>query len=503
MLAHDGQTYEKLISLEESSDDSSPAADPLTSLTSGPSFEQDITRLKHDSSAKFQRKWNEILAKYAAIDDNAESDEIDLHTGRITKDNGHIRSLAEDGQMINGIRLHDSIWAGNYDYERVMREEERLEKRVRKHKHKIRDRLKSEDKFYNSSPITTSDSDILEDNLLLIGLPIRMNSSPLKRKVLPFGYLLSSPVKRTHTMNSSPERSHSGEYRGEEDYRGEEYHRKGSYDEDYVLQTREDYFGGENSRLSAEVCDLHGHVSVSLFCCAFLHCTFTSESRSVYRDHLLRSHAPELCRIGYPVEARGTGDVHVLELSFLKLNLHFPIEVPAPEKCYKCRRNMPAGKCSKMFLSADQLAQHQSDPRKCTTRRQILLCPILGCDLRAAKYSEWRDHVNSHRRVTVVSDRAKAMDSVDEFFSDTSSLVFSDEEEEKKEEEKKEDEEIIEDEHSAPRLERKVEIPATRNGSNTEEPKRQETGYSSYIDVWQARTTPLSFDILTDEDSDH
>lgn len=423
-----GQKYEKLIPIDD--DDSGSFSSGAESPVSAGSLPQsgihiDINKLKQESSNRFRSKWYEIILRYSEVDDAVESDEIDLHTGKILVDNGHLRSLADEGQTIDGVRIHGSIWAGDYDYERVLKEESKSERLQRKLKQKMRELLKNEDRFFNnSSPLNTSDSEVLEDNLLLFNLSPnkRLSTSPIKRKagLLPGGFLL--PVKKSSLSNkSSPVKSN-----------------KTVVEEAHSESELEEY-----DELFLMISDLNHDVVVALYSCAFLKCPFSSESKASYKAHLLSRHRPELQRLGYPVSCSLKEESYsISELSILKLNLHFPLNkhIP-PGNPYECKRELSSGTCQKMFLTKNQLADHHhKHPRECSKRRQVLVCPILGCDFMTdGGFFEWRTHVNSHGSVDrpnipiLNADRSKTeqMDNLEDVFSDSvSSLNFSEDEKE-------------------------------------------------------------------------
>lgn len=433
------QRYEKLISLEDHSDVETSEdevndgwSDALAN--SGGQFEADINKLKHESSAKFRRRWHEIIARYSEVDDTVESDEIDLHTGKVTIDNGHLRSMAEDGQMINGVKIHGSIWAGDYDLGKIAREEDKVQRHKRKSKHKMREMLKSEDRFHTTSPFNTSDSEVLEDNLLLIGLSPskKIETSPLKRKasMLPRGYLLSSPIKRSSSiLHSSPIKSVG-------------FNSNDNLPTKLDRARTKDSAKSDHDELFSVVSDLTDSIQVALFSCAFPNCAFSSESKSAYRSHLLSRHTPELLRIGYPVPCTSheQDDIHIPELTILKLNLHFPLQLHIPEGPLECNKNISAGKCKRTFLNPEQLTEHHKRyPKECSTRRQILLCPLLGCAFMTDDgFEEWKAHVNTHNsassnfkiiKPTPSGPAVDVMENVDDLFSDdVSSLDFSDDE---------------------------------------------------------------------------
>ncbi|CAK9437815.1 uncharacterized protein LODBEIA_P21930 [Lodderomyces beijingensis] len=54
---------------------------------------QDLNKARKESWARAASRWSSIIDKYSKIDDEFESDLIDLDRGRVVVDNGHLRSL--------------------------------------------------------------------------------------------------------------------------------------------------------------------------------------------------------------------------------------------------------------------------------------------------------------------------------------------------------------------------------------------------------------------------
>lgn len=499
-----GRSFETLISISDSEDSGSDANERAEAFTyvlansSVENFEADINKLKRDCSAKFKKRWEQIIERYSEINDDLESDEIDLRTGKITVDNGHLRSLASEGQMINGVKLHSSIWRGDYDYDKMVKEENRMKTLERNAKRRMREKLKREDRFHNSSPLKT-DSDNLTDNVLLLDLSPtkKLTISPLKRKAsLPAGYI--SPVKRnlvdSQSWLCSPKRpissprhisrsssylsrssshlsrspSHNSRSPGHVSRSPSHISRSSSHISKSPKRIRNPSFADmlplkprklrfdapdtNHDELYSIGSDLTDDIQVSLYTCAFSQCRFSSELKETYRNHLLLNHSSELNRIGYPVtlDSGFPDDMIIPEMTILKLSLHFPLQMDiSPKKLLTCNRQLTNGQCTKSFLSTKQLVSHHENPNQCSSRRQVLLCPILGCDFMTdGGGEEWRDHVNSHgskshgSKPEITGDLNPSklgilgtgvMESVEDIFSDTvSSLEFSDDEEAKK-----------------------------------------------------------------------
>lgn len=419
-------SYEPLIPIEDgSSSDEPDTNDQLLSSTlkhSGLQLQADISKLKQESTLRFKTRWDEIIAKYSSVDE-LESDEVDLATGEITIDNGHLRSLTTSGTEINGVKVNTSIWHGDYDDDRDLQKEKKREESQAKRKQKLREQLKMERKFHNPG-VVTSDSDVLEDNLvssspaksrrLYLGnssplkfhleSPFKVGLSPLKLVSSPvkIGFsrqssdssLLASPTKRRHVQKSPGDSKGLGADRLEPFDSGISQ---------LLLSTPENQHSSDNSEVDTlylMISDLHEHTTVAVFNCAFNGCTFHSESKASYRAHLLSQHSGQLNQIGYPVTSADTSFKHhqIPELTILKLTLHFPLQVNLPPIVRSCGLYIDNQQCLKVFADLKLLKLHQEGhPRGCSTRKQVFACPILGCDfLTDEGYAEFREHVIGH-----------------------------------------------------------------------------------------------------------
>ncbi|KAI5953199.1 hypothetical protein KGF54_002570 [Candida jiufengensis] len=82
--------------------------------------------LKSESIKKFKNSWNNIINKYSKIKDDLESDELDLVTGQIITDNGHLKNLnSVDRNNLKNV----NIWREDYE-----KEEHRIKERNRRHR---------------------------------------------------------------------------------------------------------------------------------------------------------------------------------------------------------------------------------------------------------------------------------------------------------------------------------------------------------------------------------
>ncbi|CAK7901898.1 hypothetical protein CAAN1_06S06414 [[Candida] anglica] len=79
----------------------------------------ELRQLKEESTQRFKSTWAEIIDRYSKIDDEKESDVLDLATGAIIVDNGHLRSLGPGGAGGNSRSHHgpdSNIWSATFDW---------------------------------------------------------------------------------------------------------------------------------------------------------------------------------------------------------------------------------------------------------------------------------------------------------------------------------------------------------------------------------------------------
>ncbi|EEQ37886.1 hypothetical protein CLUG_02009 [Clavispora lusitaniae ATCC 42720] len=545
---HICMAHEKSISLAEIGDFSSEEELDRALRQDSAELENRLRQLKQDSSARFLRRWDEIISKYSQIDDNTQSDEIDLRTGEIVRDNGHLRSLATDGSL-HGVSIQSSIWAGDYDFERGLKAEEKERRHQQRAKRRLKERLKTQQLFRTASAGPVLLSEPLQDNLSILSpSPTKKQrtaaSSPLKERQSPEPWTqyereekmrkdykserknaslrenikwdqknrpdliyrssseslasdMDSPVKsslkfleqldlhspqkldlrqfelskrdsfderpgleyphsseleitETHGNSSSPKcRNGVSDVQSPKRSTTEKYaivcetspfYDHSSAPSDYKLEGPMYSHGSPNGSHSFSIrSDLVETPQIALYPCAF-GCSYTSDSKTAYRAHLLSTHAHSLLRIGYPVKISDSNHIshneHISELTILRLTLHFPLRIQMPLKPYSCGREFKYGKCQRIFLDEKSAQAHQEAyPHECSARRQVLLCPILGCDFMTDEgYKEWKDHVSGHEREQTKKFSVVPIEDaeVSDIFSDSvSSLSFSEDEEQK------------------------------------------------------------------------
>lgn len=467
-------------------------------------FQAEINRLKKQSTNRFKSKWEEILERYAQIDDEKESDEIDLASGEIITDNGHLRSLRTDIGTNTDVKFDGDIWSVTYDLERDIRNRYVKETRHKQQKRELKRQLKDQKLFHNvslqTSPLKADDftrgsSFALssEDNLL------SLNPSPTKKfKVSPIkGIRGSSPVRdddislltptkrrsrklsNMYDAKSLPTklhfddipRLHTEDYNiakeGDESYgdmisspffvynnslhdsRGYETNSPQDYDDDTpntatvsdgkgYVETSETSDVGSDDNKAAKVSfsDANQYVSESenenddysldfdeeflivtdpciypptessttIYNCAIEHCYYCTGNKSLYQSHLLDKHSTLLHSLGYPIR-EDTSIIlnpNISQSTIKKLTKYFPLIFEVPRlplsknsQPFICGLNLGNSRaCHKFFVTEHDLILHQQNaPNKCSYKKQVLICPMLGCGyMTDMGYLEWRSH---------------------------------------------------------------------------------------------------------------
>ena len=473
-------------------------------------FQAEINRLKNQSTNRFKSKWEEILERYAQIDDEKESDEIDLVSGEIITDNGHLRSLRTDVRTDTDVKFDGDIWSVTYDLERDLHNRYVKEAKQKQQKRELKQQLKDLKLFHNvllqTSPLKADDyirgspfALSSDDNLL------SLNPSPTKKfKVSPVkGIRSSSPVRdddislltptkrrsrklynaktlptklhfddipRLHTddyniakkdaqsfddiisspifgyNNSLHDNGRGYETNSPQDYNddtpntatasdGKGYAETSetsdvesddikatnikssdrylveSHTNQYVSESEED-----NNEYSLDFDDEFLIVtdpciypstenSTNIYNCAFEHCHYCTGNKSLYQSHLLDKHSTSLHSLGYPIREDSSDVIQspIIPQSAIKeLTKFFPLIFEVPRlplsrnsQPFICGLNLNNSRsCQKFFVSEHDLILHQQNsPNECSYKKQVLICPMLGCGyMTDMGYLEWRSH---------------------------------------------------------------------------------------------------------------
>lgn len=426
---HNPVTFTDLISLdsESQSDSEIIQIDQSKSYETEQEFQNDINKLKTASTLKFRNKWEEILQRYSKINDDLESDEIDLSTGEIIKDNGHLKSL----NVGNHTSIKD-VWSADFDAERDMKNARRRERSSQVRKNQIKQHLKAQDQFHinpnrQQSPTPTPTRKVSPDNILLLdpSPTKKQRISPTKKQekqavdlspklsgisdsdlevelLEPLNQ--STPTKRhTDTLIDSTTRSKT-EFDPFVDKSSTNSEFKISSTIGKTLDIEEDF---DEEYLIVYLPQLNVNAAhYSIYSCCFDDCEYTTGNREIFERHLLSKHRTELYHIGYPISAdeiekskRVTLNSSIID----KVTGYFPLIQKVPPlplssdgKMFICgRRSSSNGRaCRREFLSMDEWQDHkQRYPLHCSYKKQVHVCPVLGCGFMTEDgYKHYRQH---------------------------------------------------------------------------------------------------------------
>ncbi|CCG23495.1 hypothetical protein CORT_0D06610 [Candida orthopsilosis Co 90-125] len=168
-------------------------------------FHAKLKRLEKESLRRFENKWTGIISKYSNINDDRESDEIDLVTGEIVTNNGHLNRLRSGGADDKGTRRLTTfkLWkqqAGNQQDETMRNRRQKFDQRVAKQREKSmrRMRISSPSKAGNRISLTSGDS--------------LRNVSPTKGQVPAGVETDESPTKKRKIFVQQDTESSTSEY---------------------------------------------------------------------------------------------------------------------------------------------------------------------------------------------------------------------------------------------------------------------------------------------------
>lgn len=288
--------FERLILLDEDTDESTVSPFLNQSRVTDKNMSDEISKLKTDSTKRFKERWEKILEKYSAIDDDLESDEIDLETGKITIDNGHLRSMAPNEIIVGGVKVNGDIWADDDSYDKAYSDQ----KRVQAHQERLRERFENHIRRHKEgSPLKKGD--VPNDNLHnTFSSPTKRRQPQLQIDQESTGCLSLSDDSDASDLYASPFRSS----------------RVGSIPSSPL----------KPSSSISPTKRLRKSRPPYWYNCAFEYCSFITEEKLGYENHLLAKHADELSFIGYPVKGNeGRIKSVITELCTRKLALHFPL----------------------------------------------------------------------------------------------------------------------------------------------------------------------------------
>lgn len=406
------------------------------------------------SLAKFRSKWECIIDKYSLIDDERESDEIDLATGRIIVDNGHLRTLGnfsakrdpwgpldllEGDESGEPLDLPEIDECENACDAPLLKNEDLIDQRNRNSKTNITHDSHLLLHFPDPKPslITAAKRQQYLEFYPLISSP---ETSPTKRRAIhrPNTFLDSSPVQSLHfsTLDLHPSRLSQSPVTESASVLDRCLPTKNPPSKTFLQQSPvknppppklspltsenslslvntllleqdtpvlDTFSAGQTTKQDylwiVDPFDLLRPKDTSIYACAFASCKYCTGNRDIYRQHLMNKHPRELVGLGYLEKRHCQDPIHPSATEAAKLLSQFPktVVVPATRPLH-CGRSLSGKKCQHSFLSAESLKAHrEASPRECSALIQVLMCPILGCAFMTEDgFSDWRDHVESH-----------------------------------------------------------------------------------------------------------
>lgn len=310
-------------------------------------------------------RFSQIFEKYSTQDDSVVNDVVDIYTGKVIEDNGHLKSLKDQEGGVSGLGLVTDLWVEDFN-QLPLPQRRKIVERLRK----IQMEHQLLGKFSDFVETRNSSFQTLE--------------SPTKKQRRN-SFESSSPIKADNLNKLFPKLEHensdshleSPTKLGDNIFTYFDDHAENSDSHSDFSESSDAY---DSDLASFIVFDCFPNSKVLL--CAFLNCGYTSELRNDYERHLLSSHCDELFQLGYPVSCKNP-DVPrkaILDLCILRLNKQFPLAMDMPAEPFRCQINLKHGPCKKLFLNQANLLAHQKEVHECSSRRQVLQCPVLGCD---------------------------------------------------------------------------------------------------------------------------
>lgn len=461
------EPFTDLISLDYSDDSTEESTHPSIAnkrYNSEAEFQDEINKLKAESTKKFKNKWEQILHKYSQIDDDVQSDEIDLFTGKITIDNGHLRSLQT--YIPNKEGMKQNVWDLEYDAERDEQTAKRKEKEELRKKHKLKQALKAEELFLLDSKskqrVKSPVRKVSPDNILLLdpspskkqrisptknerfpmdnGSPkfeisdSEDNESPLKvpKLRLPVAEEISDSDEEDELIRTTWMKRKTTDLNSNPFYepKGLNPATKTKGNDllflDKTFQNTPETLDFDDEYLIVDCEPLHLAFSKSIIhSCCFHKCDYTTGNKQLFENHLLHKHRTELFIMGYPISETEI-DKRKKEVVTTKmidtLSQAFPLahEVPilplsGDREMFKCKLKIKKGnhQCRREFLTKHELSVHQENyPFECSKKIQVYVCPLLGCGFMTDQgYLSWRQHFIERRHNVKSSPRGKIVNS--------------------------------------------------------------------------------------------
>ncbi|RLV84604.1 hypothetical protein JA9_000488 [Meyerozyma sp. JA9] len=367
------------------------------------SFEKRVANLQARSRSRFRNQWEAILEKYSQIDDEKESDEIDLSTGEIITDNGHLRALARKNVSSSSL---DDIWSANLV-------EEPGQARPYMTSKSGQNTFISPARQPKDINETRRSSSMKDNVLLLSPSPTKKarhsppkTASPSRSTPSKFSSpRLSSPRLSSTRLSSPPLSSPAANapaYPGPEKIDHESlFHPTrlfSSASSDKESFKHNPFLEQKTSRYI--LCDLSAPTTDAVYHCAFHYCKFCTGNRSLYKEHLLKLHPNELKLIGYPIQRESVTEVDSISPDTIEnIGRVFPLtfdRLLQTDHLIHCNMKLSlTERCRRVFFTLDELKEHQKTGG-CDSRLITFSCPILGCAHQTNSFEALQDHFRTY-----------------------------------------------------------------------------------------------------------
>lgn len=373
----------------------------------GPSLSDLRIEVPEDILQRERKRFNHIFEKYSVQDESLVTDVVHIHTGTIVKDNGHLKSLKDQEGGVSGLGLITDLWVEDFSLLTLPQRRKIIDTL-----HKIQEKHQLLGKFSDFISPSNSSSHTLESPTKKQRRRSFESSSPLKADSLNT-WFPKLENENSDTYLESPTKSGVTNFSFFDDQGGQlsqiVQNDQGSHNSEFSDNDQDcDENSSINESLESYDVDLVSLVAFD-YCptttaieCAFLECGYTSEIRKDYGEHLLRNHSDQLAQLGYPftMENSDAALIAIPDTCILRLHEQFPLEMNFPLEPLRCGNNLKDGPCKKLFLNQEELLAHQAEPNKCSTKRQVLKCPVLGCEyITEESYDMITLHTKTHRYV--------------------------------------------------------------------------------------------------------
>lgn len=409
-------------------------------------FQKKYKQLEDDSLRRFWQRNQEIFNKYSKIDDSKQSDEIDIVTGEIITNNGHLELLTHNNNNSTSTSTcggGGNVWRVDYNrylkdlkdvYDNDDRDNEFEDDLIMKYsptKGKVPSGLNTEESPTKKRKLNikqlndddedddedTGDYDDYYDSIIVNDKPMKLNhdiplvTSKLEKLIIPN---LNNPILQPSSTSTSTSisisTSSSSSSSETEDFPTSTSpslepqplnHDKLSFDEEY--QIIEDPLSYLLSTPTTSSTSSSPSRSFKIYQCAFKsNCHYCTGNRKLYESHLLKFHSLELSKLGYPIiiitndklekQPEEDKEINLQGIDFINLFNDFPkkIKLPTISKIYYCNYN----NCKKFYLNENLLNNHNLKFNDCSSKIPVLFCPILGCGFMTdCGYQDWKNHM--------------------------------------------------------------------------------------------------------------